>query len=321
MFQPITETEAEALRALLLLHDAPADSDFEQISLRPVSELRHIARQSSAVLRDPFLPVEELTAILNSPVSPTRLSRPTTPLPPKARGKVIAKAASPTVHPFSRTFPMNARVPLLPRIASGVAPARATTAPAIGTLAAVLHPQLGPVHVCRVLARRIQNDTEYFLVAFFQGEQSPCLVPAAYLFELRSRLACPIGDEAEFGEYMAKNEVSVDWLLERIFIAAQVLVINQAEVLYPGERNGLSPQQMQQRMFQCVSCAALMIVCYIAGRWRIPTEKMGIMISTIMKTNPAKFVSAQNVMARVEREVAELLTRAELENCSGEMIA
>jgi hypothetical protein len=166
--------------------------------------------------------------------------------------------------------------------------------------------------VCRVLARRLQNDAEYFLVAFFQAEHSPCLVPREYLFDLPPRVAFPVGDDDEFARSVAGGDISVDWLLERVFIAAQVLAIDQAEVLYPVEQvseSALSPDphQVQQRLFQCVSCAALLVLCYVASKWRIPPKKLAVMVPAILQANRAKFVSTASIMAQVGRTMAELL--------------
>jgi hypothetical protein len=316
MVEPFSPGEAAALRDLLLRQQTPDESDFLRVASRPVSELRHIVRQSASLLRDPSVPLDELVSLLNKSVSPKRrisvclpprlnlevVSLGPATLPPKIRGKTRVMTAPPSP---------NLRVPILPRIASALPP-RQTPAPVIGSLAAVLHPQLGPVHVCRVLARQMQNDTDHFLVAFFQSDHSPCLVPGAYLFELRPRLGFPLGDDAEFARCLDRQDVSVDWLLERIFIAAQVLAIDHAALLYPVQQikeGGVrpTPLQIQQRMFQCVSCAALLIVCYIAVRWKIPEAKLGMIVGAILRTNLSRFTSTQNIMAHVERMLVSLL--------------
>jgi hypothetical protein len=321
MAELFTEGEAVALRELVTRHQALDDSDFVGVSSRPILQLREIARRNAAVLRDPKVPVRELVSLLNATSSPVRrlpppalsyppdlaLSACTTPLPPKIRGKPMAIARPP-----SAASPPG-RLPLLPRIApSPSAGRRANRAPEIGSLAAVLHPHLGPLHVCRVLGKHRQNDSEHFLVAFFQREHSPCLVPRECLFELQSRVGLPLGEESEFERGIADGEISVDWLLERVFVAAQVLAIDQADVLYPREQvseGGIRPdgQQIQQRLFQCVSCAALLIVCYVLGKWRMPPGKMALLLSTILRASSAKFVTTQRIMEQIEKEVRGLL--------------
>jgi hypothetical protein len=173
---------------------------------------------------------------------------------------------------------------------------------------------LGPAHVCRVLGKCVQNEHECCLVTFFQTERSPCYVPSEYLFELQSHIVFPLGDEEKFKEYMLNEDVCVDWLLERIFSAAQNIgAIYHAEVLFPFDPAKEAtfrptPQQVQQLMFQCVSLAALLIVCYVAGKWTIPEGKLGLILSTILRTSAPKYTSTQNIMSKVEDLLAQLLS-------------
>jgi hypothetical protein len=228
-------------------------------------------------------------------------------------------------HSLSRPPPMpvlldpnsqSSRIPLLPRIASSPGAAgqlrRLHAPPALGSLAAVLHPQLGPAHVCRVLGRRLQNGTENFLVAFFQAEHSPCFVPREFLFQLDYDAAFSLDDDAEFKSLLEREDFSVDVLLEKIFSAGQVLAINQAEVLFPPDQvqqAAIKPtaEQVQQTMFQCVTCAALLVVSYVASRCVIPEEKLRIVIDTIFKTNPPKFASTQLILMQAQQSLTDLL--------------
>jgi hypothetical protein len=232
-------------------------------------------------------------------------------------------AGTPTVSIAPRPFTdhpelsgANPRVPLLPRIASSPAGApehrRTDARPAIGSLSAVLHPQLGPAHVCRVLGRKLQNGTEYFLVAFFQPEHSPCFVPSQFLFQLHPQVRRPLDDEAEFRALMERRDLSVDCLLERIFSAGQVLAINHADALFPPDQLAQAavrpaPKQTQETMFQCVTCAAVLIMGYVASRWRIPPEKLGMVVATLFKTSPSRYISAQAVMSRAQALFTNLL--------------
>jgi hypothetical protein len=101
-------------------------------------------------------------------------------------------------------------------------------------------------------------------------------------------------------------------MLERIFSAAQNLAINDADVLFPADQVGASaikptPQLVQQLMFQCVSCAAILIVCYLAGKWTIPNAKLERILHTILRTNPARFATTQTVTERIEKKLNALL--------------
>lgn len=255
-------------------------------------------------------------------------------LPPKYRSKILPSTPNPVMHntqsPFSsNTNPLpptyqnvqtanavQTRIPVLP-ICEASPPMishhkRDHCDPQIGSLAAVLHPSLGPAHVCRVLAKRVQNKTICYLVAFFQSGCSPCYVPSEYLFPLNAHVGFPLGNEDEFRQILSEEEISVDFLLERIFSSAQNLIINHAEVLFP--QNTLEnahfqpePPQVQQIMFQCVSCAALLLVCYVSCEWSIPKDKLDLITSTIMKTNPSKFTSTQNIMNKIQESLMHLI--------------
>jgi hypothetical protein len=335
-----TTQEAQDLRELFMREKNPEDSDYLKINeKRPIAEFRYIARYQPPNLCDPNAPIHEVIASLNQAVCPPKarmippridttspvrhpepiLSAKSAAIPPKIRAKAIAKTPTvPTppdafaVRPPPSISPQGdgMRVPLLPRIATsplvggGAKPVNAQ--PGIGALAAVLHPQLGPAHVCRVLEKRSQNGTDYFLVAFFQAEHSPCFVPSEFLFTLESHGGFPLDEEGEFKRILEEQEVSVDWLLERIFSAGQVVAINNADILFPEAQVRESsvkptPEQVQQTMFQCVTCASLLIVGYIAARWTLPEGKLRLIVDTILQTNPAKFASTQCLIEQIKR--------------------
>jgi hypothetical protein len=205
-------------------------------------------------------------------------------LPPKIRGKALAG-------------PQPAAIPSLPR-ASSTPPSR-RPAPAIGSLAAAIHPSLGPAFVCRVLAgRAARASQQQFLVVAFQTDRSPCWLAAEHLFPLTPQSAFPLGDDAAFRAAMV--DVSVDWLLEKVFSAAQFLIINGADVLTTKGRR-------QQVMFQCVSYAALLVFCYVAGEWDIPVAKAKVILDTIVRANGIRFMSTMEIMRRAEVAITRLL--------------
>jgi hypothetical protein len=184
----------------------------------------------------------------------------------------------------------------------------------VGSLAALLYPDLGPVQVCRVLAHRSHHSVDSFLVAFFQPNQYSCYIPAEYLFRLEPCAGFPLYDEEQLSAHLAENPVSVDWLLERIFSAAQSVAVDDADILFPADQlreSALkpSPQQVQLIMFQCVSCAALLIISYLAAKWQMPKEKLAKVVDIILKTNPPKFASTQVIMAQIKERLNALLLR------------
>ena len=348
MNPPFADEEASAIRELLLRSSTPSDIEIAKVTSRPVADIQQIMARLQKPLTDTSIPVPELTKLINdlklrNVRLPPRIEPPPVPaeppihsansfvIPPKFRGKAMAKTPTVSAHPqfaqFSnqpmvqaQTTQLLSILPILPRYASS--PPEISrhkdkhVAPKIGSLAAVLYPTLGHAHVCRVLGSCIQNDTECFLVAFFQSEHSPCYVPGEYLFQLPSHIGFPLGDEEEFKRQMEGDDVNVDWLLERIFSAAQNLVINSAEVLFPMEVTkdaAVQPnaQQVQQLMFQCVSCAALLIVSYVAGQWKIPEAKLALIMSTILKTSAFKYESSRAIMGHVEAALTQLLLTKE----------
>lgn len=343
MNPPFTDVETKAIRDLVLRTKAPTDADISAVTTRPVSEVQQIITRLAKPFADTSLTNQDLTKLINDMKLrnvrlPPRIEPPAVPIeqpihsanafvvPPKFRGKPMAKTPTVSSHPqfaqFSnqtmevQTTQSLSILPILPRYASsppGISRHKdASSAPKIGSLAAVLHPTLGRAHVCRVLGSCIQNDTECFLVAFFQSEHSPCYVPGEYLFQLQPHIGLPLGDEEDFRKQMDRGDVNVDWLLERIFSAAQNLVIGSADVLFPPEvtKTALvqpNPQQVQQLMFQCVSCAALLIVCYVAGQWQIPDQRLSLILSTILKTSAFKYESSRTIIANVESTLNQLL--------------
>jgi hypothetical protein len=331
--EPFTVEEVTILREFVLRDSTLSETGLAQITSRPLADLQPVLRRHLALFSDPQVQISALVAALNdtsrhSPrllipridvpaatVDPPILSAGAFAIPPKFRGKQLAQTPTAPRPAFQLRPPSPEcsvrSIPIRPRYAAPSAPRRARTAPAIGYLAALLYPGFGPAQVCRVLGECVQNDTHCFLVAFFQPDQSPAYFPGEYLFRLEPDIGFPLGDEAKFDEGL-RGDVCVDWMLERIFSAAQNLAINDADVLFPADQVGASaikpsPQQIQQLMFQCVSCAAMLVVCYLAGRWTIPPEKLEKILHTILRTNPARFATTQTVIERIEEKLNALL--------------
>jgi hypothetical protein len=135
-----------------------------------------------------------------------------------------------------------------------------------------------------------------------------------YLFQLKRQSLFPLGNEDEFRRALESEEISVDWLLERIFSSAQNLVITNADVLVVGSdtgENGYKPQssQIQQIMFQCVAYGALLVLCYICTEWGIPGEKVNVILSTILKAGQPKFGTTEQIMTKVQGLLERLLSK------------
>ena len=342
-----TEGQALALRQLVTRTSSPSDAEISAITDYPAADVRQLIRRMERPLTDTSISVSDLTKAINECKLrnirlPPRIEPPVVPLeqpihsansliiPPKFRGKQMAKTPTSTTNTQFPQFRSNPivempptqlfSIPILPRYASSppaISRHRANhVPPKIGSLAAVLYPTLRHAHVCRVLGSCVQNDTECFLVAFFQSEHSPCYVFGEYLFELHTDVGFPLGDEREFRKMMETSDVTADWLLERIFSSAQSLVIDSAEILFPAEDIKDAPvkpngQQVQQIMFQCVSCAAMLIMCYIAGEWKIPEPKLTQMLSAIMRMSASRYETTRTIMSEAETLLNNLLLNKE----------
>lgn len=328
MDAPFTIVEIGALCHMLHENPNPDDAELAKITERNPVQLRALFRRHLPLILDPSMSLENIMQVFNEsigqpkisiifppPVSYNENQQMSTPLPPKYRAKSIPR--TPTTQHVVVENQLRS-IPILPKLASlPAAVSRHRVGhinPKIGSLAAVLYPSLGAAHVCRVLGSKVINNNDlYFLITFFQAEFSPCFVASEYLFQLNSNFGFPLGEDAQFREIMMNNDVTVDWMLERIFSAAQNLLISHSEVLFPQDtlvsaNFTPTPAQIQQIMFQCVSCAALLLLCYICSEWEIPKQKLNLVLATILKTNPSKFNSTQQVMARVEDCLMKLLS-------------
>jgi hypothetical protein len=323
--EPFSEQEVSTLRELVLRGEALTDVSLAQVSSRPPSQLLLLLRRHSALFTAPETPLSTLVSAVNEeprrglrhapsnpsvppPIDIPVISPATAAIPPKFRGKPITPTTPSASSAQLRSIPIRPRYALSSTAPRNRAP---DSPPAIGSLAALLYPDLGPAQVCRVLGETMHNDVKCFLVAFFQPDQSPCYVPGEYLFRLEPQMGLLL-DGGDFDRHIASNPVTVDWLLEKIFSSAQNVTVNDADILFPADQVSTSavvpsPQHVQQLMFQCVSCAALLIICYVAGKWEIPKEKLMPILATILKTNPVKFPSTQAILAQTEERLHELL--------------
>lgn len=329
MVEPYTDAEIDAIRHLILQNHNPDDSELIKVSSRNPTELKQLIRRHLNLFLDDSIKNQKICSIFNSShqnLSLGSLAKPeinssipaqqiSLSLPPKFRAK------TPSHHPKvdSVTDRSQDRIPLLPKCATSPSAVSRHmndhVNPKIGSLAAVLHPSLGPAHVCRVLSKRSQNNGIFYLISFFQSELSPSYVPSEYLFELEHHIGFPLGNEPEFSKAMLSENVTVDWLLERIFSSAQNLVIKNSEVLFHSEISNTEwkpePQQIQQVMFRCVSCAALLLTCYISCRWEIPKDKMDQILTTIFRTNPPKFAATDETIEKIKQSIMRLISITE----------
>jgi hypothetical protein len=225
--------------------------------------LRKLIRRHLALLLDPSTPLAHLSNAFNQPLRP---NPPPLTLPPKYRDKAPPLPSAQIIG-----------IPTLPRYETPPPGDRKPRpAPQIGSLVAVIHPELGSC-VCRVLAR---SPTQHsFLVVCFQASPCPYWVPGNYLVGFNSAEILPLRDEEAFQKEIADADVSVDWLLERILSAGQFLVSSNTDLLIAARQIAVEPAHVQRLVMNCVGCAAMLIFCRIAAQWRIaPGKKMKIQI-------------------------------------------
>ena len=317
-----SELDLIAIRHLILQTANPTDDQLLSIVKGDVNKMRGLVRRYLPMLIDHSVPIDKLVSLFNAPPRPPVpivkrpnvipcpiITAPVMTLPPKYRSKGLPKAPPPATSPHVMW------IPVLPRYEqpTGVSARRNRTQPQIGSLAAIVYPSLGPAHVCRVIGMKFINGLEYFLVVFFQTSNSPCYVSGEYLFQLDTQKGLPLEDDEEFRRQMATEDVTVDWLLEKIFSSAQNLVMSSSDVLLPSSELSRAnykpnPQQVQQIMFQCVSSAALLVLCRVCSEWTIPEEKVKKMVTAILKANQPKYVSTQKILDNVESCLLNILS-------------
>jgi hypothetical protein len=280
-----TELEVTAIRHLILQTASPDDAALSRVSPREPNSLRKLIRRHLALILDPSTPLSHLRTVFNQP-TPKPPPPPLT-LPPKYRDKA--------------RFPSEQiiGIPTLPRYETPPPGNHAPRpAPQIGSLVAVIHPDLGSC-VCRVLARSPTQHT--FLIVCFQATSGPYWVPADYLFGFNSAEILPLRDEEAFQKEMVTAHISVDWLLERILSAGQHLVTSNGDLLVAVRQKVLEPEQIQRLVMHCVGCAALLIFCRIVTQWRIVSGKRVKIRETIERVMAPNFASTKAILANVER--------------------
>lgn len=320
-----TDVELIAIRHLVLKTANPEDSELAKISKCEAPELRRLIRRHLSMLINQSVPVSKLVELFNQnyhqnilkiPVSnlspndipaPIEMQTPAMILPPKFRGKTTSIPATPTSSQVMS-------IPVLPRYeVRNTFTRKHSFEPEIGSLAVILYPTLGPAHLCRVIASKMVNDVKYYLVVFFQADHSPCFVSGEYLFQLKKRDLFCLSRDPDFIRDMESGSISVNGILENIFSSAQNLVMHSTDILAPVSRPDSDcyqpeTQQLQQIMFQCVSYAALLLLCNVCSEWRIPDDKVALMIATIVKAMPPKYLTTQAYMKNIELLIQKMIS-------------
>ena len=334
----LTASDVEIIRGLLKKKANPTEKELTAAIGHSIKGIKTKVTNFRTKFLDPSIPAESLAFTINTQhhkkpvILPPKLEIKSDPamisgLPPKMRAKVqMAQSPRETMPGFNtnqlqlnQTRSMSAdftrsAIPTIIKLHDNqISPSqrqRNMPEPQVGSLAVVYNEHLGQAHICRVLSYKIENDQKYYLIAFFQKEINPCFVLRDCLFQLETGVSFPLGDESKWKDRIEKEDVSVDWLLEHIYSAAQNIVLGHAYILFPAEKiakSEIKPDQamMQQILYQTVKFAALLLLCYISGRWTIPSDKIQIIINTVM--TPSKYESTMKIVDEISATLGKLL--------------
>ncbi|EAY09500.1 hypothetical protein TVAG_102490 [Trichomonas vaginalis G3] len=343
MTESLSATDIDLIRKALVNTKTLTEKEIGNILGRETKSLKSKITKFRPQLLDQSISSQSIAESINKILSkkpnqaPPKLELPEDPaivaiLPPKMRAKVpMLKTPTEKVpgldktplqlsnnRSFSSDFGVQPRklIPIYPKTTDDpVMPSPAHTRnpdPEIGSLAVVVHKLLGPAHICRILSSKMENGTKHYLIAFFQRGLEPGYVPGDYLYQLHTHVGFPLGDESEWKDAIENQNCSVDWLLEHIYSAAQNLVIKYSEFQLPStqlSKNEIKPDpnQTQQILFLSVSFAALLLLCYIASRYKIPESKIQIILDIIIKTNPTKYQSTKTIINDISNSLKTIL--------------
>lgn len=317
---PYTLEQVEAVRHLILHNGIDSHTPDDRTLLAATShnpkEVRKLVQRYFHSIQNVSVTTQALLQMFNAKRDtdrqPMRREFSAPPpdsqmLPPKLRQKSIGGSAAAPL-PDRAIF----RLPQLSAPPQAVIKHRNDHVdPEIGSLAVILHTNIGAPQVCRVLGCKVQNNIKLYLVAFFLNGSFPCYAPSEYLFQINPKSSAMDG-KCDFMETAKDGEVNVDWILEKILSSAQSLVIKHSEVLLPNDditkaNFQIDKKQIETIGFQCVSLAALLFVCYISSRWTIPNDKITKIVSAILMTNPPKYISTKNIFDKIEVLLKQLL--------------
>ena len=335
----LTASDVEIIRGLLKKKSSPTEKELTAAIGRSIKGIKTKVTNFRTKFLDQSIPAESLAFTINTQphkkpvILPPKLEVKSDPvmisgLPPKMRAKVqMAQSPRETLPGFNsqsqlqlnQTRSMSAdftrsAIPTIIKLQDNqISPSqrqRNMLEPQVGSLAVVYNEHLGQAHICRVLSYKIENNQKYYLIAFFQKEINPCFVLRDCLFQLETGVSFPLGDESKWKDQIENDNVSVDWLLEHIYSAAQNIVLGHAYILFPAEKiakSEIKPDQVmiQQILYQTVKFAALLLLCYISGRWTIPSDKIQIIINTVM--TPSKYESTMKIVDEISATLGKLL--------------
>ena len=333
MFAPFTHDEVESVRSIVRLDQQKNDMLLSNCSSRPLPQIRSFIRRFKRSLLDMQTPTSDIVISANEQyvniiagVKTKRNGRYTSKsvpnltnnflttinaFPLKFRAKYMkseeneetakagssSKSTSDGLNLLAENERQQQRIPIIPYIKIKFPKACKNAKELnIGSLAA-LPSENEPVFVCRVIGSKIIKGIEYILVSFFQPDMNPCYVLPQNLIKL-----LPINEADNF---MLPNTVSVDNILERL-MQASYFIINLIQL----QSNDLNTQKKHRFIqFKTLSCASQLIFLDYVANYKIPKEKIDIIIDSFPKISPLKYGSSEAICNRCTKLICNIISK------------
>lgn len=344
MFAPFTLDEVESVRSIVLMGQQQDDMLLSNCSTRPLAQMRSFIRRFKRLLLDSQVTVNDIAKSANEQyvaiiagvrtkrgshkianatsvgnfVSPLMRSIQTVPL--KFRSKytrVEAEAEQPqgarpplttrsrslseglAMPDISVTKRTEEKIPVMPPLSVKILRAcRSIDELRPGMLAAVIRAQDGnaiPV-IGRILGTKIIDGEGMALVAFFQPDMKPCYVRPEQIVK-----------EKTAEEKVLTEPFTVDSILESITEDSSSLVI---DVSLPGAEDiGVHEQQRKCVVFKSFRCAMQLSLLSFAANYKVPEDKLRLMLNLVQTLNPVKYMSSVPIDAKCQELIEMILAK------------
>lgn len=154
-----------------------------------------------------------------------------------------------------------------------------------GILVALFVNHYDPAYICRVLGSRNINGAEHVLVSFFQIGFHP-------IYVLPQQLAI-LPTFVNTKDLIIPEPLTVDSLLENITQTAQSIVLDN-DVQDDIQINDLLDEQRYRELqFKSLVCASYLVFLDFFSKYKVPKEKVDLILNSIDLMNPPKYTSAE----------------------------
>ena len=346
MFASFTENEVEGIRSIVLAGEHQDEMLLSNCSSRPIIQTKSFIRRFKRQLLDPQVSIKDITNFANeqyvaiiagvrvkksmrtnhlsSTNSVMNLSSPflqqTGSLPFKFRSKYGHSETPPKISPYSPPLPTLSRsvseglttradpsymykqplkfrvIPPLQKIFPRSCKNVSELPP--GTLAALLSNNGGPAIICRVLGSRAIHGIPHLLVSFFQAD-----LPPAYVMPQHLVILPPY---PKYSKLVLPDPLSVDTLLERMMQTSQVIIMENE--IQPQSNDPVILQQHRDLMFRTLACAAQLIFLNIAANYKVPKDRLRLILDSVELMSPAKYSSSKIINNRCKELIRQIIS-------------